>query len=185
MTKPTRTYELINQEQYDQVLAEMRTEFKAMPRNKELKQALFLAMSKKLRARFPHVRCDVSVDTTDPEHPKITLKQRIHPNYSHSIDRYNVSDKYHDMLDMLCKKYGNKLGCFLTNRLAKMIRVRKAECIDNLRIARVGYTSSMLEYNRQLADGCCGFADEEFVFARRVGPLCFKSTWKIGFNYGH
>lgn len=54
------------------------------------------------------------------------------------------------------------------------------EYVDNLRIAEKGNRKSESLYERQKAQGCCGFAD--YI------PIPFLSDGKeyyFGFNYGH
>jgi hypothetical protein len=167
----------MTREQFDAILELLREAYKSMPHVKASSQKLCRLASVLARKEYPHLLCHFFADMSDVEHPKISIKQEVRPE----------NTPYHDMKNHLMERYGNTLGLFLANRLASMItRVGKPACIDNLRIARVGYTSSMIEYEARRKRGCCGSCDQDFVFTRRIiGKFGPKSTWKIGFNYGH
>lgn len=106
-------------------------------------------------------------------------------NYTVILDPIDKAEKYNDTKSWLIRKYGHRVGTFLTNRLAKMIRKTKDTCLDNFRIAEVGTIEEFEYYIRQEL-GCCGFADEEFIFKDKLlGLIPYKRKFIIGFNYGH
>ena len=91
--------------------------------------------------------------------------------------------KYHydELLFWLQKKYGDRLGLFLTNRLAKMIRKTGNFCINNLRVDKEKNIVEMLIYNKQKNNGCCDFYDKKLEFINDGK----KEYYWIGFNFGH
>lgn len=109
---------------------------------------------------------DITVTNIDTNH------------YIHITSDKESSSYYYDMLlEQMKSEYGDKLGTFLTNRFAKMIRLVNDSCIDNYRVCKVGDVESEDKYQKQLEDGCCGFIDREFHFDNDI--------YRIGFNYGH
>lgn len=82
----------------------------------------------------------------------------------------------------LIEEYGNRLGTFLVNRLSGMIRKRKAECLSHFRLCEKGNIIQEQEYEKTRKAGCCGFADEEFIFKSDNED---NRIFRIGFNYGH
>jgi len=51
------------------------------------------------------------------------------------------------------------------------------ECMDNLRVARVGIFAEERAYENQKSEGCCGIYDEESEIEGQKDL--------VGFNYGH
>ena len=86
---------------------------------------------------------------------------------------------------ILSKKYGSKVGTFLVNRLAKMIRDTDDFCMDNLRVAEIG-TPEEVSYRKQRDAGCCGSFDMQYIFTDKLcGFIPYKRRFLIGYNYGH
>ena len=82
------------------------------------------------------------------------------------------------MRDDLIVSFGPKLGTFLANRFASLIRQTGQDpCMDNFRIAEVGNKEQEVAYEKQRAAGCCGSIDAVFDFDDK--------KYRIGFNYGH
>jgi hypothetical protein len=134
------------------------------------------------------VNIEVSLDATNqlninmlPETPIVVTLTR--PSFDLQVSK---SDKYDSMSRKLVERYGPKLGQFLTNRLASMIRKRKAECLSHLRICKIGDPVSEGVYDDIEDDGCCGSYSETFEFKHKIfGMVTHTSKYKIGFNYGH
>lgn len=90
----------------------------------------------------------------------------------------NLHNRYNMMRLDLSATYGSKLGAFLANRFAKLIRQTGQDpCMDNFRIAEVGNAEQEAEYERLRSSGCCGSVDATFDFDDK--------KYMIGFNYGH
>jgi len=53
-----------------------------------------------------------------------------------------------------------------------------AECVDNIRVARVGDRDAEAQYAKQLEKGCCGYVDE---YVKHPDGTAYM----VGFNYGH
>lgn len=141
-----------------------------------------------LRHRFPKHQVEFTVDMLDPEHPRVTIhSQQHHPTWFY----YAEDDilKFHRMRSELCAKYGDRLGSFLTVRLAGMIRKHKLHknqaSIGWLRIARSGYPAHELEYQRIRLEARGTSVESEFEYmTKALLPWNRKATkWKIGFNY--
>lgn len=184
---------LLNSQEFNDCLAILKIEFMSQERYKnighqKLHNRLKLRMEEIVRTQYPQSDVVIEVDTNDIEHPKVTMHQ-LH--VQHKKPSNPRSTKYEEMKQYLQDRYGKSVGLFLCNRLAKMIRKRGLQdscVIDNLRIARVGYTSHELAYSEAKKNGCCGFADEVFEYKSKsvLGKLFgVKTQWKIGFNYGH
>ena len=77
-------------------------------------------------------------------------------------------------------EWGDRLGAFICNRMARMIKRRAATCLSHERVS-VG-DSGLDEYEEIRRSGCCGFADDEFEFIDDAGAFL---TVRIGFCYGH
>lgn len=141
-----------------------------------------------LRHRFPKHQVEFTISMLDVEHPRVTiLSQQHHPTWFY----YAEDDilKFHRMRDELCSKYGDRLGRFLTVRLAGMIRKHKLHknqaSIGWLRIARSGYPAHELEYQRIRLEARGTSVESEFEYmTKALLPWNRKATkWKIGFNY--
>lgn len=184
---------LLTRDEFDLCLDVLRIEFMEQDRYKnighqKLHNRLKLRMEEIVGSKYPQSDVVIVVDTTDIEHPKITMHQ-LHIEHKKPINPR--TSKYEESKQYLQSRYGKSVGLFLVNRLAKMIRRRGLQdscVIDNLRVARVGYTSHELAYAEALKNGCCGFADEVFEYKSKsvLGKIFgIKTQWKIGFNYGH
>lgn len=184
---------LLTKDEFDKCLDKLRVEFKKQDQYKnighqKLHNRLKLRMEEIVEKEYPQADVTIQVDTHDIEHPKVTMHQ-LHVEHKQRTNPRTA--KYEEAKQYLQSRYGKSVGLFLVNRLAKMIRRRGLQdsgVIDNLRVARVGYTSHELAYAEALKRGCCGFADEVFEYKSRsvIGKLFhIKTKWKIGFNYGH
>jgi hypothetical protein len=87
---------------------------------------------------------------------------------------------YDHIVKWLSIKYGDKIGRFLSNRLAKMIRKTNDFCMDNFRVAEVG-TKEVKKFEEQSKNGCCGSYENKFIFKEKNKNRIFL----IGYNYGH
>jgi hypothetical protein len=117
------------------------------------------------------------VDFPDPRRELQQLLWRPTKDGIEVVDEFPKDAQYRDAVEYMQRRYGTKLGLFLANRFAKMIRKRRAECISDVRICCITDPVSVQEFERIRAGGCCGSAEAEFVFDGR----CYR----IGFNYGH
>ena len=88
--------------------------------------------------------------------------------------------EYRATLIYLQKRYGERRGKFIANRLARAIRKTGIDpCMDNFRFADAADPAEMARYEEQRRDGCCGSVDE------RVTYHPTGQTFLFGFNYGH
>lgn len=100
---------------------------------------------------------------------------------------YIASHKYDNAVEHFAELYGYVRGRFLANRLSRMIRrCGDDACLSHMRVCKVGNMYEEDEYDRTRESGCCGSADEEFVFWVRVaGVPVYRERYRLGFNYGH
>lgn len=70
---------------------------------------------------------------------------------------------------------------FVCNKAAKIYKWADGSggCVDNFRIKRHSCFSRHEKYDEALANGCCGYVDEEVTNPKT------RNTFTIGFNYGH
>lgn len=102
-----------------------------------------------------------------------------------SISERRDSSEYDSAKSMLIRQYGDRLGTFLVNRLAKMIRKRQATCLSHFRICEIGNKQQEEQFSEISRSGCCGSAEEIFEFKSGWQELWKSRKFKIGFNYGH
>ena len=83
--------------------------------------------------------------------------------------------------DEIVWKYGPVEGDWLVQQLATFWEkaADQYDCVDNVRLARVGDTNDEEQYDESKREGCCGFEDVTF------GPSPGGHTYNFGFNYGH
>jgi len=90
---------------------------------------------------------------------------------------------YDGMKKRFQKRYGIQEGLFLTNRVAKLFRKHKFDCVSHVRVALKGNLEQESKYREIASGGCCGFHDSEFTFTdKETGD---KKTFKFGLCYGH
>jgi len=81
-----------------------------------------------------------------------------------------------------------KLARFLARKIEEELSENGDPCQDNERLCEIGNREQEREYKYDLAHGCCGFVDVEFVYH---GGIISKilgrkpRRFKYGFNYGH
>jgi hypothetical protein len=86
------------------------------------------------------------------------------------------------LLEMMSTKYGNRLGIFLANRLAREINRTGDCCISHLRVARSDNEIEMKIFKKISDDGCCGSKEWKVTFNSNDAP---SVDYWLGFNYGH
>lgn len=67
---------------------------------------------------------------------------------------------------------------FIISWAYEMINQRDLDCVDNIRIAKIGNSSQKRRYRKQQKSGCCGFMD-----VIREAPD--GQRYMVGCNYGH
>lgn len=131
------------------------------------------------------VRANVIRDLYDP---KAYEPEMVEYKFDKLAEHLQIDKarEYNSTLDYMQKRYGKQVGLFLTNRVAKMIKSRKAECISDFRVCVVGNRESEANFDEIASHGCCGCAEETFVFKHRfLGITLTTTSYKVGFNYGH
>lgn len=84
-------------------------------------------------------------------------------------------------LSLFTSQYDEHIALFLTNRLQKMVRRVKDNCISHLRYCDIDNKKEKDEYIATRNSGCCGSYEASFLYIRDNKT---KTFW-IGFNYGH
>jgi hypothetical protein len=94
-------------------------------------------------------------------------------------EKRNKSIYYDGLLKSMKRRYGPKLGTFLTNRFAKRIK-RTGDClITDVRVARRRNLFEVLDFC--CSRGCCASLEWEETFYDNGK----KVVYLLGFNYGH
>lgn len=122
-------------------------------------------------------RIETKVDFLDPRRELQQVLWRPAPGGIEILGQFPKDARYREAVDSLQSEYGPKLGLFLANRFAGLIRKHKAECITHVRVCCIGDPIGTYRYRQIEKDGCCASASGIFRFDLRF--------YRIGFNYGH
>lgn len=89
------------------------------------------------------------------------------------------AEPFEDLKSALSELYGSELGEWLARRAASAIRPKKNTCMNNFRICDEAIPEEVELYEKQVANGCCGFCDI------RLHHYKTDRRFRFGFNYGH
>ncbi len=149
---------------------------------------------------FTEIRSKLAIENLAREHGvKVSVtfdengRMNITPIFEQPICRLTTTGsytpepkdaRYLGLLENMRRDHGHKLGTFLANRAATLLRKLEGEIVTHIEVCELGNPFSELAYKRAIADAPLGYRSGTFEFKHKVfGKTLSTSRYRIGVCY--